>query len=89
MNSIDKEAKERAVTLVFGDSSNGYNSDVFQDYTPVEVFDALLLSGGLNINIECHEYSLLPFLSELDEDSALELLQDAFYSFQDALRPKA
>lgn len=83
--SLVKQAKADAANFLFDLESGDKNIDVASALSAETIYDAVLLSGSLTITVDGETHHLESYYPSMDEDMALELLQDAQASTENSL----
>lgn len=76
--SVIRRSKESAVNYLFDLESGDLNSGAARELSPVSIYEALLLTGSLCIEVDGRTYQMVPCYRELasNDDLVLEMLAD-------------
>lgn len=79
------QSEADAASFLFDLQSGDKNSEVAEKLSAKTIYDAVTLSSSLTIEVDGETYSLEPYYPQIDEDTALEMLQDVQSSIECSL----
>jgi hypothetical protein len=74
--ALIKQSKASAANFLFGLESGEMNSEAAKDLTANDIYDAVITSSSLSIEVNGKHYSIEPYYSFIGEETALEMLSD-------------